>query len=333
VKADETTAAEVRAVLHEVFDAFVRDEIDTWMHHVTPVDELVWIGTGPPEFGRGFQPIREMVEASLVGTSHRSYEMTWEDVCSQGDVAWFTGEATISARAGGRDISLPFRYTGVLVRRDGRWLIANLHQSVPDVRQTGETWDSILDIVASEVQREQPPVIAQSAPDGMVTLLFSDIEASTELTDRLGDLRWIEVLREHNAIVRERVSAHGGVEVKTIGDAFMVAFQSARRAVLCAIDLQRAFSAYSDEHPESALRVRAGLHAGEPVREGDDFYGKSVILASRVAGEARGGEILASSLLKELVDSAGDIEFGEPRSAELKGLAGTHAMYPVVWER
>ena len=78
--------------------------------------------------------------------------------------------------------------------------------------------------------------------------------------------------------------------------------------------------------------MRAGLHAGEPVREADDFYGKSVVLASRIAGQARGGEILVSSLLKELAESAGDIEFGEARVAELKGFAGTHTMFPVVWQ-
>ena len=161
-----------------------------------------------------------------------------------------------------------------------------------DERQTGDTWDTLIDTVASEVQREQPAMGPHTAPDGMVTLLFTDIEESTQMTDRLGDLRWMQVLREHNAIVRERVVAHGGFEVKTIGDAFMVAFQSARKAILCAMDIQRAFSAYSREQPDLALRVRAGLHAGKPIREADDFYGKSVILASRIAGQAQGAEQL-----------------------------------------
>ncbi len=80
------------------------------------------------------------------------------------------------------------------------------------------------------------------------------------------------------------------------------------------------------------MGVRAGLHAGEPLREGDDFFGKSVVLASRIAGQAQGGEILVSSLLKELAESAGDIQFGEPRVAELKGFSGTHEMFPVVWQ-
>src|SRR5207244_11387031 len=89
------------------------------------------------------------------------------------------------------------------------------------------------------------------------------------------------------------------------------------------------FSRYNAAHPEHPVRVRIGLHAGEPVREGNDFYGKSVILASRVAGEASGGEILASALLRELTESAGDIRFEAARTVTLKGLVGTHQVSPV----
>ncbi len=322
----------MKAALERAFRAFVDGDIARWMSAIVPDGDLVWIGTGPEEFAKSPAEFRELAESSLTGTTHRTFVLPWLTVSGEGDVAWVTGEAMIGARAAGRDISLPFRFTGVFVEREGRWLIANFHQSVGDVRQVGRTWDTLLDTLASDVSREQPPLTPHAAPDGMVTLLFSDIEGSTEMTERLGDLRWMAVLREHNSIIRERVREYGGFEVKTIGDAFMVAFQSARRAMLCAVDIQRAFSAYSREQPDQALRVRAGLHAGEPVREVDDFYGRSVILASRIAGQARGGEILISALLKELVESAGDIEFGEPRHAELKGFGGTHAMFPVVWQ-
>jgi class 3 adenylate cyclase len=172
-------------------------------------------------------------------------------------------------------------------------------------------------------------------------MLFSDIEGSTAMTERLGDLRWVEVLRAHNAIVREQVAAHGGFEVKAEGDGFMLAFQSARRALQCAIGMQRAFAQRNQrvgaqlDAPEP-IRVRIGLHAGEMIREADpdgqaDFFGRHVILASRVANEAQGGQILVSSLLKELTASAGDIEFSEGRAVELKGLAGQHHVYEVFW--
>jgi class 3 adenylate cyclase len=78
------------------------------------------------------------------------------------------------------------------------------------------------------------------------------------------------------------------------------------------------------------VKVRIGLHAGEAIKDGDDFYGKNVILASRVAGKAVGGEILVSSLLRQLVESSvGAAMFGEPREVELKGLSGTHTVYAI----
>ena len=112
-------------------------------------------------------------------------------------------------------------------------------------------------------------------------------------------------MHAHNALVREQVTTYGGFEVKSMGDSFMLAFFSARRAVQCAIDIQRAFLAYNNDKPEEPILVRIGLHTGETIREADDFYGKNVILAYRIADQAKGGQILVSSLLRELTQSAG----------------------------
>ena len=187
-----------------------------------------------------------------------------------------------------------------------------------------------IDHVAAAVQSEQPDLRSHAAPDGTVTILFSDIEGSTQMTEWLGDQRMQMVLRGHNDIVRHQVAAFGGFEVKSLGDGFMLAFSSARRALQCAMAIQRAFSAHNKEHSEGPVMVRIGLHTGEFVQEMDDFFGKNVILASRIADQAHGGEILVSSLLKELTDSAGDIRFGEEQEVALKGLAGMNRVYSIV---
>jgi class 3 adenylate cyclase len=189
-----------------------------------------------------------------------------------------------------------------------------------------------IDAVATVVQNEQPDLRSHAAPDGTVTILFTDIEGSTAMTERLGDQRWFKLLRQHNAIIRKRVQAHEGFEVKSEGDGFMLAFGSARSALQCAAEIQRAF-AQRNESADEPIRVRIGLHTGEAIKEADDFYGKNVILAARIAGQAQGGEILVSSLLKELTESAGDIAFGEGREVELKGLAGPHQVFEVGWEK
>jgi class 3 adenylate cyclase len=133
-----------------------------------------------------------------------------------------------------------------------------------------------------------------------VTILFSDIEASTAINERLGDVRWLKLVRAHHAIVRDQVHDHGGYEVKAQGDGFMIAFASARRAVECARAMQRAIDARLGEHPDGPLRLRIGLHTGEAIRDEADFYGKNVALAARITDQARGGEILASSVVKQL---------------------------------
>jgi class 3 adenylate cyclase len=189
-----------------------------------------------------------------------------------------------------------------------------------------------IDVVASAVEDERPDLSGAAAPDGTVTILFSDIEGSTEMTERLGDRRWLEVLREHNDIVRSEVRAHGGFEVKSQGDGFMVAFSSARRALDCSIAIQRAFAAEAEGRGDDAIRVRIGLHTGEAIRERDDFFGRNVILAARIAAQAEGGEVLVSSLLKELTESSGDIAFGEAREVSLKGLSGIYRVHAVEWD-
>jgi class 3 adenylate cyclase len=184
--------------------------------------------------------------------------------------------------------------------------------------------------IAADVGRSRPDLSRAVSSDGTVTVLFTDIEGSTQLTESLGDAEWIRVLRAHNALIRDQVAAHSGIEVKSQGDGFMLAFASAEDALRCAIEIQRALvEAPSDGH---RLRVRIGLHTGEPIREEDDFYGKSVILAARIAAEARGGEILVSRLVRELTEGSGLFSFIDPTDVELKGLSGMHSLSAVRWQ-
>ena len=188
--------------------------------------------------------------------------------------------------------------------------------------------ETSIDAVASIVGMEKPDLRDHASPDGTVAIVFSDIEGSTQMAERLGDERWIEVVRRHNEIVRARVAAHGGVEVKALGDGFMLAFPSSAAAVSCAVAIQQAFASHNAEHPDEPIRVRVGVHAGQAIKEGEDFYGKTVIVAARIAAEARGGEILVSSAARS---STRDITTDETRETELKGLTGRHDLFRVAW--
>jgi class 3 adenylate cyclase len=209
-----------------------------------------------------------------------------------------------------------------------------------------------IDRVTASVQRERPEISVHPAPDGTVTIMFSDIEGSTQLTERLGDQRWMDVLREHNTIVREQLKSHDGFEVKSEGDGFMVAFQSAGKALACASAIQKALAVRNARvgappgvgggvggaAPRGGtgtpsfepVRVRIGLHAGEVIKEGEDFFGRNVIMAARVASQASGGEILTSAVLKALLQGS-DVTWGPSRVVALKGLSGEHEIWAVEW--
>jgi class 3 adenylate cyclase len=185
-----------------------------------------------------------------------------------------------------------------------------------------------IDIVADAASADRLP--ATLASGGTLTIVFSDIEQSTRRAVELGDERWMALLTTHNRLVRRHVERHGGIEVKAQGDGFMLAFPSARSAVLCSIDIIRALDAHGRSHPTEALRIRIGMHTGEAIVENDDLFGRPVVLAARIANQARGGEILVSSLVREIVESRGDLHFGATRDVELKGLDGRHRLHPIL---
>jgi len=188
-----------------------------------------------------------------------------------------------------------------------------------------------MDQMASTVMVERPNLSGHAAPDGTVSIMFSDIENSTLIMEKLGDLRAQEVFQIHNRAIREQIGQQGGYEVKSMGDGFMVAFSSARRALLCAVEIQRWLATYSEQHPDAPLRVRIGLNTGEAIREAGDFFGKTVVLAARIGAAARGGQILVSATFKAMTESAGDIRFDGGRDLNLKGLSGSHRVFEVLW--
>ena len=167
-------------------------------------------------------------------------------------------------------------------------------------------------------------------PEGTVTIMFSDIEGFTSITERLGDRRAVAVLHEHNDIIRQGIARSGGHEIKSQGDGFMVAFSGASHALECAVGIQSAFADRNRSQPDLPLKIRLGLHSGEAIRDGNDFLGGAVILAARITQEAKGGEILVSSVLKELCDLSGEFQFGNGRDVNLKGLSASRRLYSVT---
>ncbi len=161
------------------------------------------------------------------------------------------------------------------------------------------------------------------------TVLFTDVEGSTALTQRLGDAKARELLREHERMVREALKAHGGSEVKTMGDGFMASFSSATRALECAIAMQRAFAQHNESAPEP-IRVCIGLNAGEPIAEKEDLFGAAVNLAARICAHAEPGQILAPIVVRELT-AGKQFLFADLGETALRGFEDPVRLYEVRW--
>ena len=162
---------------------------------------------------------------------------------------------------------------------------------------------------------------ASRSERALATVLFTDIVDSTAPAARLGDRRWVELLDRHDAIVRRLVERSRGRVVKTTGDGVLATFDGPGRAIECA----QGATAATDP---LGIELRAGLHAGECVRRGEDVGGMAIHIGARVAALAGPGEVLVSGTLKDLVVGSG-IEFDDRGAAELKGVPGEYRLYAV----
>jgi len=196
--------------------------------------------------------------------------------------------------------------------------------------------DAVLTAIGDFLGVELEPAPAAVDPgQAPVTILFTDMEGSTALTQRLSDARAQDILRTHNHIVRGALNAHGGSEIKHTGDGIMASFRSASRALRFAIAVQRALAQHNESNPDTPIRVRIGLNAGEPVAEDDadgrtDLFGTAVQLAARICANAEPGQIVASDVVRGLV-AGKEIMFADLGEVALRGFEDPVRLYQVRW--
>jgi class 3 adenylate cyclase len=321
---------EIRSVVQRFFEALRDGDQEAVSSRISRQAGFERYGSDPNEWWRDGdeavlifrQQMREMggaypFELSEVPTGYR-----------EGSVGWGGFQAWIVPP--GRDDRALWRATFVLHLEHGDWKIVQAHSAMPVTNESqGFQLTTSVDEIAESVSVARPDLSSASAPDGTVTIAFTDIEGSTRMNDFMGDQRWLEILRAHNDVVKAVTTEHGGTIVKGQGDGFMLAFPSARRALRCADAIERAVTERFND-PGSMIRVRIGVHVGETVREADDFFGQAVNYAARIANQATGGEVVVSALVHDLLAPTGEFEFGEPRVVELKGISGAHRIFPVA---
>ena len=207
------------------------------------------------------------------------------------------------------------------------WNTANLMRT----EGFGAVVRSSIEDLADWAEVEQPD-LARITPDGRVVVMFSDIEESTSLNEKIGDRAWVKLIGAHDKLVHQLVQQRSGHVVKSQGDGFMIAFSRAEQAVRCGIDLQQALHRDATRKRHEEIRVRMGIHMGRSVRRGEDLFGRNVAMAARVAAQAVGGQILVSQPVRDAVRKCRDTEdihFDEGHDVELKGFSGTYRLFAV----
>jgi len=162
------------------------------------------------------------------------------------------------------------------------------------------------------------------------TILFTDMESSTALTQRLGDAGLVELLRTHDSIIRDALSAMRGREIKHTGDGIMACFESVARGVECAIAVQRGLAGHNERGPATQIRVRIGISAGEPLEEQRDLFGAAVQMAARICRHAEPEVILVSNVIRELTIGK-PFAFEDRGEVTLRGFAEPVRLHEVLW--
>ena len=200
----------------------------------------------------------------------------------------------------------------------------------PSLKDSVQTLVRTLEPERDAASRQRLRHGASMYSDGTSTIMFTDVVGSSALMERLGDRAGRLLLRSSEVIIRRETEAYDGLEVKSMGDGFMLSFRSAGRAVACASAVQSAIADYNLQRKNDPISVRIGVSVGEPIQDEDDMFGLSVIMAARITAIARGGQVLLCPVSYALVSSSGDFDFRPLGPVELKGLEGSHHLYEVV---
>lgn len=165
----------------------------------------------------------------------------------------------------------------------------------------------------------------------IVTVMFTDMVGSTDMTQARGDAAAQEVVRRHNSIVRGALAQFGGKEIKHTGDGIMASFHTAAAAVEASVSIQRQVSQHNNRLPNQALHLRIGLNAGEPIEEEDDLFGATVQLAARVCAATNADQVLCTNVVKDLTVGKGAATFRPMGDKYLKGFKEAVPLFEVAW--
>lgn len=305
--------------------AFESRDTATARSLIAQSDDTLIVGSDAREWLYGVEAY-EVFAAQVEETPEFRMTIHRLDAHEEGSIGWAAADTT-AAFANGR--SANFRLTAVFRLEEGVWRVVQWHASVPQpsVETLGAELTTSLSQLLEALDDDLHNALRARFKTTTVTLLFSDIEESTNRAEEVGDVIWGDAVRRHFHEVHRIANAHGGIVIKTLGDGAMLAFDSARDAARSAVAIQRSVA---KQHTVEPFKVRVGVHSGDAMHIDGDYLGQTVNKTARIAAAADGGQVLVSDVVRGLVDETPGLAYGDPIILELKGIPGTHTAYPLL---
>ncbi len=314
---------ELEAIARRWMDLLMQSDGAGAVNLFSRSDHLTYCGSGPGEVWSGSflhdtyaQHVAEIPRSGARNVQVRAFE--------NGTTGWAFWEGDITWFAPGR--TARFRTTLVFTMDDAIWRVVHVHHSNPVSNQdTFGYAHSALDALLAAAETSQPTF----GKSGSATVMFTDIADSSALAEAVGDERWTGIVQRHVAMVSDSVISQDGTLVKSLGDGTMSTFASAAAAMRAAQNIQQSQAAQGGE---PHLRLRIGLHTGDVVAAGQDFFGTVVNKAARIADATAPGEIRISDATRAMVGNGRGFAFSDSVRLLLRGLEGEHLLHRLEWQ-
>ena len=317
-------SGELASVMRRLMAAFESRDTATARSLIAQSDDTLIVGSDAREWLYGVEAY-EVFAAQVEEMPEFRFTIHRLDAHEEGSIGWAAADTTVAFANGG---SANFRLTAVFRLEEGVWRVVQWHASVPqpNVETSGAELTTSLSQLLEALDDDLHDALRARFKTTTVTLLFSDIEESTNRAEEAGDVMWGDAVQRHFGEVHRIANAHRGIVIKTLGDGAMLAFDSARDAARSAVAIQRSVA---KQHTVEPFKVRVGVHSGDAMAVDGDYLGQTVNKTARIAAAADGGQVLVSDVVRGLVDQTPGLSYGDPIALELKGIPGTHTAYPL----
>lgn len=317
-----TPSPELEAIAMRWVTALTNSDGSLMGNLLSSDDPLLFVGSAENEILHG-GTMRSLYASHVSEIPRSRITQHTIEAWENGAAGWAFWTGTLDYYETGKTII--GRITLVFTLEQGIWKVQHAHNSIPiaNIETMGYVGTALDDLLRAAETSD-----LEIGKTGIAAVMFTDIVDSSRLANMVGDTAWTKRVNAHINQVDQHIKHAGGQMIKSLGDGTMSTFSSARAAMLAAQSIQ---CQLAQDETEPCLSLRIGIHTGDVVQAGDDFFGTVVNKAARVAAAACADEIRVSDETRLMVGRTPDFQFEDTATIPLKGLEGEHVIHRLKW--